>query len=102
MLDEFASATLNGRQIKNVIRTAHALAMSAGGSLNKTQIDMSLNAMNLFEKDVSEDVEQTVDHSGERGPRKRKGFAEETTDDAGRSGGGHARKRLRANDEAGS
>lgn len=51
VLNELASAMLNGRQAKTAIRTAHALAVSAGDSFNNsTHIWTSLNAMKLFEK----------------------------------------------------
>ena len=46
-LNETASAMLNGRQIKNTIRTAHALVVSADDSFNYTHIETSLNAMKL-------------------------------------------------------
>ena len=70
-LDQLASEELNGRQIKNAVRTAHALALSAGDSLNRHYFEMSLSAMRSFEKDVAEDIEKNVDRSGEGRPRKR-------------------------------
>ena len=91
---------LNGRQIKNAIRTAHASAMSAGESFNNTHIATSLNAMKLFQKHISEGTEQTGHHSEERHGRRR-AFAEDMEDDMDRSGEGRSRKRPRPNDEAG-
>ena len=100
VLDELASAMLNGRQIKNAIRTAHALAMSAGESFNNTHIEKSLNAMKLFQKHISEDAEKTVDDS-EEGHGRRKALAEGMEDEMDRSGEGRSRKRRRPNDEEG-
>ena len=53
-LDHLASEELNGRQIKNAVRTAQALALSDDCELKVEHIDQSLTAMNMFEADFAE------------------------------------------------
>ena len=77
-LDELASEDLNGRQIKNVVRTAQALAVDAGDPLNRSHLDISLNATKLFEKDIAEVAQRQIDQSAEDRPRKRPRFDEAT------------------------
>ena len=50
-LDEFAQEDLNGRQIRNVVRTAHALAISDGSTIAVEHVQMALEAMKTFEAD---------------------------------------------------
>ena len=50
-LDDFAQEDLNGRQIRNVVRTAHALAISDGGMIAVDHVQMALGAMKTFEAD---------------------------------------------------
>lgn len=47
-LKRLASKELNGRQIKNVVRTAHALAVSESEAMKFAHIDMALRAMEAF------------------------------------------------------
>lgn len=54
--DRLASKNLNGRQIKNVVRTAHALAVSRNIRMTIDHINMALRAMETFEADFAEDV----------------------------------------------
>ena len=70
-LNELASKDLNGRQIKNIVRTAHALAVSAGESLRMTHLDVPLNAMKLFEMNIAEDTKRDTGLSRDITPRKR-------------------------------
>lgn len=42
-LDELAAANINGRVIKQVVRTAQALAVSAGGMLQMEQLRQVLS-----------------------------------------------------------
>jgi hypothetical protein len=55
-LDSLAAEEPNGRQIKNIVRTAHALAVSSNNLLGIRHINMALNAMKMFEADFAEDV----------------------------------------------
>src|SRR5947209_5006993 len=48
-LDQLANEELNGRQIKNVVRTAHALSVCQDIPLGLSHIKMALNAMKMFE-----------------------------------------------------
>ena len=50
-LDVFAREDLNGRQIRNVVRTAHALAVSDGNMIAAEHVQMALEAMKTFEAD---------------------------------------------------
>jgi SpoVK/Ycf46/Vps4 family AAA+-type ATPase len=50
-LDIFAREDLNGRQIRNVVRTAHALAVSEGIMVAVEHVQMALGAMKTFEAD---------------------------------------------------
>ena len=54
-LERLAAQNLNGRQIKNTVRTAQALASSDGCELDIKHIDQSLTAMSLFELGFAED-----------------------------------------------
>ncbi len=73
-LERFAAEVINGRQIKNTIRTAHALAISERVPLQVTHIETSLRAMRNFETDFTEGVElvQSVAEGQEGSSRKRK------------------------------
>jgi predicted ATP-dependent protease len=53
-LAELGKEDLNGRQIKNTVRTAYALAVSAGDNLSQVHIETALRAMRMFEKDFDE------------------------------------------------
>lgn len=54
-LDELAMEELNGRQIKNIVRTAHALAVGNDNNLNLAHINMALKGMKTFETDFAEE-----------------------------------------------
>ncbi|KAH8728463.1 P-loop containing nucleoside triphosphate hydrolase protein [Phaeosphaeriaceae sp. PMI808] len=58
LLDELSARSLNGRQIKNVVRTAMALAIATGRELGPQDINTSLKAMEDFEKDFSESIKE--------------------------------------------
>jgi len=51
VLNDFAQEELNGRQIRNVVRTAHALAISDGTMIAVEHVQMALGAMRTFEAD---------------------------------------------------
>jgi hypothetical protein len=55
-LERLASKELNGRQIKNVVRTAHALAVSRSETMKFAHINMALRAVEAFETDFAEDT----------------------------------------------
>jgi hypothetical protein len=56
VLDQLSAPELNGRQIKNIVRTAQALATSDGEKIGPKQIEMALTAMKMFESDFDEDL----------------------------------------------
>ena len=71
-LDELSSEDLNGRQIKNIVRTAHALALSAREPLRKVHILTALNATGSFDRDFVEERQENDDQSEEYSSRPRK------------------------------
>jgi SpoVK/Ycf46/Vps4 family AAA+-type ATPase len=54
-LNEMAEHEFNGRQIRNVVRTAYSLAVSWGEELSDTHIRTTLSAMSTFD-DNTEDA----------------------------------------------
>lgn len=52
-LNRLAMHELNGRQIKNIVLTAHALAVSEDTNLGLTNVHMALNGMTLLEAERS-------------------------------------------------
>lgn len=57
-LRRLAAEELNGRQIKNIIRMAQALAVSENKSLGLAHIEMGVRAIGAFEMDYAEGVEK--------------------------------------------
>lgn len=57
-LDKLAAEEINGRQIKNVVRTAYGMAVDGGEPLGFSQIETSLRAMRLFEAHIAEGIER--------------------------------------------
>lgn len=55
-LDGLAAESLNGRQIKNIVRTAHALAMAEESELRPEDIYVSLQSIKDFEEDFAHDL----------------------------------------------
>lgn len=49
-LDRFSAVNLNGRQIKNVVRIAHARAVSEGKDITSEYIEEALEAMEDFDE----------------------------------------------------
>jgi hypothetical protein len=73
-LDEMAEHDFNGRQIRNVVRTAYSLAVSSGEELSETHIRTTLSAMSNFDnigKDDSSSEQDDQDSSAKR-PKKRR------------------------------
>ena len=56
---KLANEDVNGRQIKNVVRTAHALAISQSSNLELHHIHKVLKAVQAFESDFAETVAAT-------------------------------------------
>jgi hypothetical protein len=56
LLDKLAGYELNGRQIKNIVRTGFALALSAGTELSLKHIAMGLKALKSFDSDFEGDA----------------------------------------------
>lgn len=54
-LDVLAGHNINGRQIRNMVRTAYALALSAGERLGATHIQTTLTAVNVSEDEGTSD-----------------------------------------------
>ncbi len=78
-LNRLAVDAINGRQIKNTVRTAQALAASEQSGLKEEHIKQSLNAMSMFERDFEEVREDEDDEDGEenlleRRSKKRRRF----------------------------
>lgn len=71
-LDRLAREELNGRQIKNAVRTAQALALSDGCELDVKHIDQSLTAMSMFESDFAESGSPNEEVSGAEPSSKRR------------------------------
>jgi len=59
LLDDLAARVLNGRQIKNVVRTVMALAIAARRELEPQDIHTSLKAMVDFERDFAETMHES-------------------------------------------
>lgn len=77
-LDELSTEKLNGRQIKNLVRTASALAISdeqAHGMIRPRHIYSALRPMKAFEDDIAEqngDQDQDGDSEDRQRPVKRR------------------------------
>ncbi|KAK4199253.1 P-loop containing nucleoside triphosphate hydrolase protein [Triangularia verruculosa] len=76
-LTQLAMEELNGRQIKNIVRTAFALAVSEGTTIQLEHITMALDAMKAFEDDF--DASQRQNRS-ERTSKQTKRRLEEGRD----------------------
>lgn len=57
-LDQIADEELNGRQIKNVVRSAHSLALSENSLIQSHHVTMALKPMKIFEKDFENGVRE--------------------------------------------
>lgn len=75
-LDRLGNENLNGRQIKNAVRTAQALALSDACELKASHIYQSLTAMSMFEVNFAEETlgnRENAEESLEAGnPSKRR------------------------------
>ena len=52
VLDELADREINGRQTKNAVRTAYALAVREGGELSPHHLRLSLSTMTEFDRQL--------------------------------------------------
>ncbi|KAH7416737.1 P-loop containing nucleoside triphosphate hydrolase protein [Cadophora sp. MPI-SDFR-AT-0126] len=66
-LDRLAAEELNGRQIKNIVRTACAIATSTSNEMTTKHIAMGLKALKTFEADMNE-VQAERPNSEQEGP----------------------------------
>ncbi|RYP73909.1 hypothetical protein DL771_003351 [Monosporascus sp. 5C6A] len=76
LLDQVVAEDLNGREIKNAVHMAHALAMSQQRPINKNHLDSALAAMRTFDKDWKDgmdagDEEYANDTLGRPAKRRR-------------------------------
>jgi len=72
-LEELANHDINGRQIRNIVRTAYALAVSDNDRLRQSHIRTTFTAMSVFEDEwdaaevsTGEDAETTHSRSRKR------------------------------------
>lgn len=64
ILDDLSKADLNGRQIKNAVRTANTLATSTNSALDKDHIEMVLETIREFEADFQDTtVDSAMSHT---------------------------------------
>src|ERR1700761_6372453 len=54
ILDKLAAQEINGRQIKNIVRTAYALAASTEVELSPKHLAMGIKAIKAFEAEFEE------------------------------------------------
>jgi hypothetical protein len=71
-LAELASKDLNGRQIKNAVRTAHALAVSSGTELSMKYLRIALGAMEAFDADFEDSMAEPTEIPSPEQERKRR------------------------------
>jgi len=57
-LDELSQEELNGRQIKNIVRTANALAAADSSDIRAEDISISLNAIKDFDRDFAQESDR--------------------------------------------
>ena len=60
IFDELATVKLNGRQIKNAVRTANTLAISSNVTLSKEHLLTVLDAQREFEADLNDDTQDIL------------------------------------------
>jgi predicted ATP-dependent protease len=60
VLNDLSKVDLNGRQIKNAIRTANTLAKSTKQALNKDHIELVLETIREFEEDFHDSTEDSA------------------------------------------
>ena len=73
-LERLALEELNGRQIKNIVRTAYSLALSAEKDLELAHIEMAMRNVRAFETDFAEGYEGPVVEPGSEQRFKKRKF----------------------------
>ena len=63
VLDVLSAHVLNGREIKNVVRMAYALAIDRGEALSMPLLTQAVEAMALFGKEMDQEREDANEHS---------------------------------------
>jgi len=73
-LDEMAEHNFNGRQIRNVVRTAYSLAVAWEEELSDSHILTTLSAMSNYDNvdDKASNSESDIDETSTKSPRKRR------------------------------
>jgi AAA+ superfamily predicted ATPase len=71
-LDLISQPKLNGRQIRNVVRTAHAMAKSDGVQLACEHIKFALRSMEHFELEFEKRRVESLEDEAANGQRSRK------------------------------
>lgn len=77
VLDELSATCLNGRQIRNMVRTSYAIAASTDSMLTAQHLRRTLRAMAEFESELTESLLSTEVHGSETQlsrPNKRQRF----------------------------
>lgn len=71
VLDSFAAEELDGRQIKHIVRTAYALAVSENAKITEAHVKKALNAMKTFDDDIQRDrwEQESQDGTSSKGTR---------------------------------
>jgi hypothetical protein len=72
LLDKLAGYELNGRQIKNIVRTGFALALSAGTELSLKHIAIGLKALKSFDSDFAEDTGRDSNDNDQHTPENQR------------------------------
>lgn len=60
MLNDLAKVEINGRQIKNTVRTANTLAKSMKMELGKEHLDIVLETLKDFDNALNEDTQDSI------------------------------------------
>jgi AAA+ superfamily predicted ATPase len=68
--DSLGGMKLNGREIKNACRTAHALAVSSGETLRRSHIDIAVKEIRAFKADLKEYTEHSNSSDSDGPPRR--------------------------------
>jgi AAA+ superfamily predicted ATPase len=78
-VDTLSAKDLNGRQIKNIMRTADALAVSSNETIGKRHVETAIGILEEFERDFEEDAAADPGRMGghgmleySRGPKRRR------------------------------
>lgn len=70
-LDTISAKNLNGRQIKNIVRTAQAMAISSNEPIGRSHIETALKILEDFEVDFEENAAQDAERRERTAKRRR-------------------------------